>query len=272
MTQIEMITLDPKLLAKIRREYKLPEAIATRIAYGDGEEWDFADNIGIKDVKTNKLFGIRGGGYRFVPHEVGLHLVQETARHNSKDLGDFDTNIALYDEGKRMRATLTFTDVEYKIAKNDVVNPTIEYFNSYDGAWAEKLMFGAYRLICSNGLVVGEKFFSERLIHVGGRPEEFIFNLGESMVNFANQIDVWRVWRNITATPEQIEALFVPFTNRHRDEFAAKEHSRVMNLWEVFNAATEITTHQVNSVQHRVYLENHIRRITETWPEALPVK
>ena len=47
--------------------------------------------------------------------------------------------------------------------------PEIVLINSHDGTSSYKLMLGIFRLVCSNGLVVGDTLSQIRAIHAGGR-------------------------------------------------------------------------------------------------------
>jgi len=51
--------------------------------------------------------------------------------------------------------TFTFPDIKIDIDENDLVNPQIIIKNSYDGTVGVNLLAGAFRIVCSNGLVIG---------------------------------------------------------------------------------------------------------------------
>lgn len=50
--------------------------------------------------------------------------------------------------------------------------PEIVLFNSYDGTKSFKINIGIYRFICSNGLVVGDNFYTGNVKHIGGSVTE----------------------------------------------------------------------------------------------------
>lgn len=56
--------------------------------------------------------------------------------------------------------------------KGDKLKPTINFLNSYNGESALMIRVGFFRLICSNGLIVGQSFYSDRLVHVKGMTIE----------------------------------------------------------------------------------------------------
>lgn len=266
-----MTELNQERILEIRNIHNLPKVECRKIAFGDGAKWTLAPKMAIAGVNNDKLFGIHSDGYRLVPHEVGIHLVEEVALAHKHLLGPFETDVALYDDGRRMRATLRFFETEHQITllngQKDLINPTIDYFNSYDGGWAEKLMFGAYRLICSNGMVVGEKLFHDRVIHIGERPEEFFMDLESSIKQYKAQTGIWKHWHKVEAKQEQVDIVIEPFTNTIQDEMTAECAAvKKLTLWLLFNVVTAAITHRIKSLQRQVILQNHLRRATAAWP------
>jgi len=260
----------PERLEELRDTYNLPKVKAARVAFGDDEEWELADRLAVMDADSKKLFGIHSSDYRLVPHESGLALVEEVAKNGERLFGPFKTDVEQYDEGRRMKATLTFFESDYLITKNgfeDKVNPTIEYYNSYDCVWAERLAFGAFRQVCSNGLVIGDKILQERVIHLGARPEDFFLDLEKSMEAFKGQTEQWTKWHGVIATDEHIEPALTAFSDKQRDEINEEILAeKKLTLWLFYNVLTAMITHKVRSLQRRVVLNEHLRRVTRNWP------
>jgi integrase len=57
-----------------------------------------------------------------------------------------------------MRRGYVFPDITVEISSGDDINPELQLFNSYDTTWPFIVILGAFRLICTNGLVIGKKF------------------------------------------------------------------------------------------------------------------
>lgn len=51
--------------------------------------------------------------------------------------------------------------------KQTELRPEIVIMNSYDGSQSIRIMLGMFRLVCSNGLVVGSSVFTYRIPHLG---------------------------------------------------------------------------------------------------------
>lgn len=76
-------------------------------------------------------------------------------------------------------------------------------YNSHDRGCAFQLMAGIYRLVCSNGLVVGETYMHFSHKHIGLEPEKFVESakfIGSHMNEVAGAIEDWSA---IDLTPDE---------------------------------------------------------------------
>lgn len=72
--------------------------------------------------------------------------------------------------------------------------PRVLYVGSHDGTTASRIMLGAFRFICSNGLVVGSTYAREVVRHSGQQAAEFIDrirSLAKSSAPLFAQIERW---------------------------------------------------------------------------------
>lgn len=84
--------------------------------------------------------------------------------------------------------------------------PELVLINSYDGTSAYKLIFGLYRLICTNGLVVSQKeIASVRLIHKGHNNicNDAIYAAKILLFSTAKIARTVMTWQNIQLTQQQ---------------------------------------------------------------------
>jgi Domain of unknown function (DUF932) len=73
--------------------------------------------------------------------------------------------------------------------------PEVVLVNSHDGSSSYQIMAGVYRLICSNGLVVGNSFAEARVRHTKNAPDEIVdasFRVIESLPGIAEGIESMR--------------------------------------------------------------------------------
>jgi hypothetical protein len=268
----EEVAKDKDRLEVIRERFQLPIVEEVKVAYGTGPNWNISPkHKAIRDAKTGKLLGLHSPNYRTVKHEEGIVLLEDAIVTNP-EFGEAEWAVEQYDDGRRARVVARFHEVEYPITNGDVVNPRMEYYNSYDGGWAEKFIFGAFRLVCANGLIVGERFLFEKVIHWGEeRPVDIQMLLRESMHRFSTQVDLWKQWadRKLDFSIDQYEQAVAPFGIKQRKEIAEevdKENSKnALSLWVFYNILTWYITHKIQSLQRKVSLENHLRGVTAGW-------
>ena len=83
------------------------------------------------------------------------------------------------------------TGRSFDFGKGDLIRERLIVQNSYDRTRSYKFMFGAFRLVCTNGLYTGMMSIQYRKIHVGEIPvEEMIKNVLKDYKS--NKFDLWR--------------------------------------------------------------------------------
>jgi hypothetical protein len=132
-------------------------------------------------------------------------------------------------------------------------------------------MFGAYRVVCANGMVVGETLAQYRKEHhqriVVGELEDTIT---AGMKQFSDQAELWRQWADEVMEQEHKEALLqgLKLTKKDRETIENElEMETQANIWDegtskwlVFNILTQWITHQVQSRMKQVRLESKLAR------------
>lgn len=223
------------------------------------------DNNHVYSVLTNK--------YEITQHEEIMEIVNNAIANNT-DYGDPVEKVQLYENGAKMRASLIFEDVEVTIDKGDKIHPQIEIFNSYDGGWARKIMFGAFRVVCSNGLVIGEKAFEFKQKHIQIFDEIAVGKaINASMEKFSEQHKVWEQWVDRVTTPEEYEKVITDLNLSKKDQDAIAQEveissnitmddlrTKTLSKWMFFNILCQYFTHSVKSHLRRAQIENAMRR------------
>ena len=93
--------------------------------------------------------------------------------------------------------------------KIDGLTPKLHVLNSYDAGQSLQFYLGVYRLICSNGLVVGKGIFHERIIHVGDVMGKLHDALNRSENAFDRVSSQIKDWQNFELNHDQISALAI---------------------------------------------------------------
>jgi len=66
------------------------------------------------------------------------------------------TKCELINDGARALVGFFLPELTYQFPDGDIIDYHLYFKNSYDGSWAFDFTAGFFRLVCSNGLVVGE--------------------------------------------------------------------------------------------------------------------
>ncbi len=165
-------------------------------------------------------------------------------------------------------SSFSFVDQKAAIAADDIVNPELHLFNSYDVTWPFTVLLGAFRSVCGNGLVVGKKFLHFKRRHVYELESMGLEEEVETALNrFGNQAEQWRHWAGTRLTEEAftdiIEAMKFgkKATNLINGHIGNNEPDKApdFNLWEFYNVITWYITHHAASLNHRVAMESRLR-------------
>jgi len=225
----------------------------------------------IVDANTGKVFSIVSNDYRIITHEQAIEQVQSIIE-KTEDLGGYDLKVHFYNDGGRMRCTFTFPRIAAEIRRGDLVNLQLHLSNSYDVTWPFMVVLGAFRLVCTNGLVVGKKILQIKKRHVFELDD---LNIEQTITfatdRFQKQSGEWRDLDNIPLEPavygQVMEAM--QFGKQATEEIVHQisqeatgydEHDfPLMSLWAFYNVITWYLTHRAVSLNHRVEMEKRLR-------------
>lgn len=112
------------------------------------------DSTGYKFIvreDTGEILSCMTDEYRLITNESLL----KTAKPILKKEGAKLREASIFSDGKRTIWRWTFPQSKIDIGGGDIVNPELAIVNSYDGSAEVQVRSGAYRLVCSNGLIIG---------------------------------------------------------------------------------------------------------------------
>ncbi len=218
---------------------------------------------GLVNPETGHLYGIVGKDYHTIPHQNAVEMVMDAIK-TMPEYGVPVVNTKFIKEGSRMITNIRFPEVDLEVKAGDVINPNVQVYNSYDGGWKYELGFGAFRLVCTNGLMVGERVLQIKRKHTGNFNEMYIKQeLLKGMEAFSEQKKIWETWVDkqitLTAAQKKIEEMDL---NKKELEQVNKtievssgmkmKHGRpYVNYWLFANLLYQIITHNVKSENRR---------------------
>jgi hypothetical protein len=226
----------------------------------------------IVDLNTGKLYSIVSMDYRVIRHEDAIKEVEQELS-GMKGLGQYEAITEFFNDGGRMRRTYRFNDIAVKIKnEGDLINPELHLFNSYDKTWPFIILLGAFRLVCENGLVVGNKFLHLRKRHIYELGQiDVAEEVGTALKRFNKQARQWKSWTKKKVTPRSyskvLETMKLGIKAKEVVENRVMQETEdfdtggfpVITAWGFYNILTRYISHNAVSLNHRVAMESRLR-------------
>ena len=196
--------------------------------------------------------------------------IYETASDVMNGMDAELTEVESFSNGAKTQFKWTLKGTKVDLGDGDVVSPEITLKNSYNGQWGLHILAGAFRFICSNGLVIGtvisrknykhsvynmdlkdiEPSIQETVLATKGIFNDDLPKLKDTKVKEKHLVEL------IEMIPSnQMEA----FT-----QYLMKDKPK--NYWDLLNSATWIATHSMkrsNEATHK--LEQSIYPTITKW-------
>ena len=251
---------------------KFPEVISQPVMWGCAHDPRQAKRYkALVDARTGKLFAIVSKDYRLIRHEEAIERI-EAAIHERDDLGHCEVHTEFYNQGGRMRTTYRFTEVAVEVQAGDVIKPQLHLCNSYDLSWPLIVHLGAFRVVCTNGLVVREEFFHLRKRHIIALDQMHLRKeVSTALQRFYLQTKEWKNWAERQITEDLYTEVMKAMNlgKKAAEEIEDRVHKEaegfdgnafpIISLWVFFNILTWYITHKAASLNHRVEMEKRLR-------------
>jgi hypothetical protein len=252
----------------IREKFDIPRVRLAPVAIGEGVKkirWSEDDGHRAVVDDAGHVHSIVSPHYRLVPHDEGIARMTTMADELSRAFGSYDLDVKL--DGSWAEASFVFQDTKVDVGRSDPISPRLLYLNSYDGRLKETIDFGAYRLVCSNGLVIGKRLLRVARFHVGTEEDgAFIEGMEKIPDIFAQVTREWKTWTKADLDVCTLDSGLAPFGKNHQKEIVDEmDKLRAINLWAFYNILTAIVTHRVATVRRRFRINAALARTTQSW-------
>jgi hypothetical protein len=255
-------------------EVKFPDPVLEPLWFGKRPTTRIDGKKAIIDQTTENVFGICSDLYQVIHYEDILKMVETTVK-NLPEFGNISIFPRLVNEGSKMVIKAKFEDVHYEIKKGDVINPEIMIRTSYDLMWKLSAVFGAFRLICSNGMTIGKVFskFAKRHI-VSLDPSSLTESIQGGMGAYSEQVGLWQKWAELKLNKDVYDSLWeaLPFSPTEKEKIEKlpetstnlkledKMFRNEATLWDLHSIVTQYATHNIASEVRKADVEPLIAR------------
>jgi hypothetical protein len=220
----------------------------------------------------SRLFNVVSPKYQVIEHGRAIDTI--LAALDALGEKDPEVNVRSLAGGARINAEIKIKTIIPAIEvrrmgdQSDLVQPRIIVRNSHDGLWRFSARLGGWRMVCSNGLVVGVTLASLSGKHFPnmGNNEAFTARMEDLVKRFVKVGAVWKSWDDTKLTHDDAKFLLKP----EKELLPKKVLQRVLDeshfqpnrsKWDLFNDLTYITTHEAKSLNRRIDLDEVIEKL-----------
>jgi len=140
-----------------------------------GSKKEISNRKAVVRTDTEAVLGVVSNEYELVRHATVIDAFREAGKKY-----DIQEKVSLAQNGAYLFYQMTFPKVEAEVTKGDIVRMQMVARNSYNSMSSLQIVFGALRLVCTNGMVLGTKFmqfFYRHIGEVGGLNSEVTLSL-----------------------------------------------------------------------------------------------
>lgn len=175
---------------------------------------------------------------------------------------------AVVQKGGKVIRQYFFPAHRVTVGEGDSVILRLVVINSYDGSCNFQVQAGGFRIVCTNGLVTGEKFLSLNARHSGNMELQLMTQRVETTVNSFSEMGLY--WKNLIETPleDKHADRIITAISTDKDKVSLNkfdmfdrlytEHKKDMgaNYWAMYNTLTAYSTHYKVQDKNIANLEN----------------
>ena len=209
----------------------------------------------IRRTDTAEALGIVGQRYGIAPNKPIFDMVCEAAEGTlPRDaLRDIELKEFASYGGQYARFELVFpglgADIRQLSGASTQLLFRVGVSNSFNGSGSVRVMAGAYDLVCTNGVVIGEAEKKAARHTSGYTPQIFAGFIEAELIKYRERVRTWQAWARNDITPAQAEAALEAAGMSGRrikslmEQFDAEAASRGRTVWALYSALTFYSSH-----------------------------
>jgi hypothetical protein len=206
----------------------------------------------ITNDTTGEILAIHKDKYCLQKNEDVFGQFNQALAESALDLRGLIVEDELAYNGGRAIRTYRMPAHQVDIGEADPVTLMLKVQNSYDGSRRFGINFGAFRVLCSNGLVVGNNMCEIKAKHTSGLDMGAVTrSLSDAIEVFQQSAGQWAQWQEtpcpdgvplsvVNAIPGISDSLKERILGYYRTESLIK----CQNIWVLYNSLTRWSTHE----------------------------
>jgi len=280
MEELQVIEQPAERRAEVRAQYPdvyFPRPVLEPLWYGRRPNHRVEETKALIDANNGKVFSIVSDQYKVVHYEDLVGMVGDITG-GITEYGKIQLMPTTLQSGAKFKIQLRFPEVVKSIRKLDNIIPKIEVMSSIDTSRSLTGKFGAFRLLCTNGMGVWElfrRFARKHLLSL--QIHELQSTIREGLTGFNTQVIEWKKWAETSIPLAIYDGVWqqLPFspTEREKIEVLPEVSSKLtlkqaieaksLTVWDMNSVLTQFSTHNVKSDIRRIDLEPIVAHVME---------
>ena len=238
--------------------------------------WADQDNGNILNKNTGHKFIVREDtgqvlscmtdNYKLVKNETIINYAQPIIEKNGGELKE----VNLLNNGAKVHMSWHFPKQVVNIGKNDDLTPEIVIRNSYNGTVGVNIIAGAFRLVCTNGMIIGiiaKKYMNKHIksnVSLDDLEGIIIETMENTKVIFKEEFPLLQE----TNFKDRHLISFLKLFPMQANEVVTQSliANRPKTFWDLFNVGTNVLTHHMNRSSESTHsIENLLYPSIRNW-------
>lgn len=260
-----------------------PKPVLEPLWYGRRPTTTVAATKALVDRNNGNVLSIVSDQYKIVHYEDVLVMVNDITS-KIDGYGQIQLVPKSFAEGGRFKIQLKFPEMQKSVKKLDNIVPKLDVFTSLDFKYKLMGRFGAFRLLCTNGMGVWELFKQFARKHlVSLQLDDLQGTIEEGLAGFQHQVLEWKKWSDTVIPLEMYEGVWqkLPFSKAEKEKIEvlpetgskltlkAALEQKALTVWDLNNVLAQFATHHLRSETRSIDLEPEIAREMETLYHSL---
>ena len=208
--------------------------------------------VAVQRQDTGEVFAFHREGYRLISNADVFPAFEDALQRSGLDLDRMTVRDSLSHGGARTVRHYRFPAYQTEVQVGDLVALQLKVVNSYDGSLAFSSLVSGHRLVCLNGMVVGDRFAQTYGRHTKGFDiAHAVSQLQQALTVFEHTVARWQHWTQRVITDADAESIFTALPQSHErlvlrlmGYWHRERRELGPTVWALFNAATYWSTHQ----------------------------
>lgn len=182
-----------------------------------------------------------------------------------------------YTPGNKTYMEIVFPENKLNVGKiqgqDDVLDLRCYLVNSFDGTTAALFKAGFFRLICTNGMTVGQTDMQISYRHIGNVNAKLVENFQAYLMNKIDEAGktIYKLTDTSFSDPESVKVLFdgSDWVGQRAQKELYEEWKRQQNSlngWIIYNVFTYVITHIIKAnIDHKMAMMQKLNNMVPTW-------